>query len=130
MPEPLRPSVKSGRPRTRTASTARVHVDGLRGMGERFVDAWRCAERGEPVHEAHVTYVAVLESIGLRVRDGRTLSAPWDELQASVMLAPTDVDRRAHGTAPDTAQYASSPRSRSMTSPVTMPPRLGSDAMP
>lgn len=30
--------------------------------------------------------VAVLESAGLLVRDGRKLSAPWDELSASVSL--------------------------------------------
>lgn len=30
--------------------------------------------------------VAVLESAGLLVRDGRKLSAPWDELQANVSL--------------------------------------------
>jgi predicted transcriptional regulator len=34
--------------------------------------------------------VAVLESIGLLVREGRKLSAPWDEVQASVTLAPLD----------------------------------------
>ena len=32
--------------------------------------------------------VAALESVGLILRDGRKLSAPWDELQASVALAP------------------------------------------
>ncbi len=31
--------------------------------------------------------VAALESAGLLLRDGRKLSAPWDELQASVSLA-------------------------------------------
>jgi predicted transcriptional regulator len=30
--------------------------------------------------------VAVLESAGLLVRDGRKLAAPWDELQANVSL--------------------------------------------
>ena len=30
--------------------------------------------------------VAVLESAGLLLRDGRKLSAPWDELQANVSL--------------------------------------------
>ena len=30
--------------------------------------------------------VAVLEAAGLLVRDGRKLSAPWDELQANVSL--------------------------------------------
>lgn len=32
------------------------------------------------------TDVAVLESAGLLVRDGRTLTAPWDEVQANVSL--------------------------------------------
>jgi len=32
--------------------------------------------------------VAALEVAGLLLRDGRKLSAPWDELQASVALAP------------------------------------------
>lgn len=31
--------------------------------------------------------VAALEAAGLLIRDGRKLSAPWDELQASVSLA-------------------------------------------
>lgn len=31
--------------------------------------------------------VAALEAVGLLVRDGRKLTAPWDEVQASVMLA-------------------------------------------
>jgi len=31
--------------------------------------------------------MAVLELAGLLVRDGRKLTAPWDELQASVALA-------------------------------------------
>jgi predicted transcriptional regulator len=30
--------------------------------------------------------VSVLESAGLLIRDGRKLSAPWDELSASVSL--------------------------------------------
>lgn len=33
--------------------------------------------------------VAVLEATGLLVRDGRKLSAPWDELQAHVSLLPS-----------------------------------------
>lgn len=31
--------------------------------------------------------VAALEAVGLLVREGRKLAAPWDELQASVSLA-------------------------------------------
>ena len=33
--------------------------------------------------------VAVLEATGLLIRDGRKLSAPWDELQAHVSLLPS-----------------------------------------
>jgi predicted transcriptional regulator len=33
--------------------------------------------------------VAVLEATGLLIREGRKLSAPWDELQAHVSLLPT-----------------------------------------
>ncbi len=32
--------------------------------------------------------VAALEAAGLLVREGRRLAAPWDEVQASVSLAP------------------------------------------
>lgn len=32
--------------------------------------------------------VAVLKATGLLIRDGRKLSAPWDELQANVSLLP------------------------------------------
>jgi predicted transcriptional regulator len=32
--------------------------------------------------------VAALEAVGLLLRDGRKLSAPWDEVQASVALVP------------------------------------------
>jgi len=34
-----------------------------------------------------VQVLAALEVAGLLVRDGRKLIAPWDEVQASVMLA-------------------------------------------
>lgn len=109
-----------------------VHVGSLKGMGQRFVDAWHKAKQGEPVNETHVTFldldamlatlsprrlellrhvrqhgakstralaealgrdpknvhgdVAALEAVGLMVRDGRKLTAPWDEVQASVDL--------------------------------------------
>lgn len=33
--------------------------------------------------------VAVLEATGLLIREGRKLSAPWNELQANVSLLPT-----------------------------------------
>jgi predicted transcriptional regulator len=114
-------------------SKLQVHVGGLKDMGQRFVDAWHRAERGETVRETHVTFldleamqsalsprrlellrhvrrhgttntralaaslgrdyknvhgdVAALEAAGLLVREGRKLMAPWDEVQASVMLA-------------------------------------------
>lgn len=32
--------------------------------------------------------VAALEAVGLMLRDGRKLSAPWDEVQTSVLLVP------------------------------------------
>jgi predicted transcriptional regulator len=32
--------------------------------------------------------VAALEAVGLLLRDGRKLSAPWDEVQTSVALVP------------------------------------------
>lgn len=34
----------------------RVHVESLSASGRRFVDAWRRAERGEPVHEEHLSF--------------------------------------------------------------------------
>lgn len=113
-------------------SKVQVHVGTLADMGRRFADAWRRAERGEPVNETHVTFldfgemqatltprrlellrhvrqhgaesiralsvalgrdfknvhgdVAALEAAGLLVRDGLKLTAPFDELQASVAL--------------------------------------------
>ena len=114
------------------ATKIQVHVDDLAAMGHRFVDAWRRAQAGEPVDEAHVTFlsfqamtetlsprrlellrfvrqhgaesvrelaaslgrdyknvhqdVSALESEGLLVREGRRLSAPWNEVQASINL--------------------------------------------
>ena len=38
-------------------SKVQVHVGALDDMGQRFTEAWRRAERGEPVDEAHVTFV-------------------------------------------------------------------------
>lgn len=113
-------------------SKVQVHVGSLKDMGERFVSAWKRAERGQRVRESHITFldlqtmlatlsprrlellrhvrqhgaesaralaaalgrdyknvhqdVAALEAAGLIVRDGRALSAPWDEVQASVKL--------------------------------------------
>ena len=109
-----------------------VHVDSLKGMGQRFIDAWHKAEQGAQVDETHVTFldldamlatlsprrlellrhvrqhgakstrsladalgrdaknvhgdVAALGAAGLLVREGRKLTAPWDEVQASVNL--------------------------------------------
>jgi predicted transcriptional regulator len=34
----------------------RLHVESLDASGRRFVDAWRRAERGEPVHEEHLSF--------------------------------------------------------------------------
>jgi predicted transcriptional regulator len=38
-------------------TTLKAHVGTLADMGARFVDAWRRAERGEPVSESHVTFL-------------------------------------------------------------------------
>jgi predicted transcriptional regulator len=38
-------------------SRLHVHVDGLRDMGRRFVDAWHRAEQGERFSETHVTFL-------------------------------------------------------------------------
>jgi predicted transcriptional regulator len=40
----------------------RVHVESLEESGRRFVRAWRRAERGEPVHEEHLSFES-LESL-------------------------------------------------------------------
>ena len=115
------------------ATKIQVHVDDLAAMGHRFVDAWHRVQAGEPVDEAHVTFlsfqamtetlsprrlellrfvrqhgaasvrelaaslgrdyknvhqdVSALEAGGLLVREGRKLSAPWNEVQASINLA-------------------------------------------
>jgi len=34
-----------------------VHVDGLRDMGRRFIDAWHRAQQGEQCSETHVTFL-------------------------------------------------------------------------
>jgi predicted transcriptional regulator len=34
----------------------RIHVESLKASGRRFVDAWRRAERSEPVHEEHLSF--------------------------------------------------------------------------
>lgn len=60
-------------------SKVQVHVGSPKDMRERFVGAWRRAERGELVHQTHVTF---LDFAAMQA----ALSAPWDELQASVML--------------------------------------------
>ena len=116
------------------ATKIQVHVDDLTAMGTRFVDAWHRAQAGEPVDEAHVTFLSfqamtetlsprrlellrfvrqhgaasareladslgrdyknvhqdvnALEAGGLLVREGRRLFAPWNEVQASINLAP------------------------------------------
>lgn len=40
------------------ATKIQVHVDDLSAMGKRFVDAWHRAQAGEPVDEAHVTFLS------------------------------------------------------------------------
>ena len=113
--------------------TAQLHVGSLKDMGNRFVDAWHRAEKGDVVNEAHVTFldletmlsalsprrldllkyvrqhgatnvrelatkidrdyknvhddVVALEAVGLLLREGRKIIAPWDEVQASVALS-------------------------------------------
>ena len=34
----------------------RIHVEDLKASGQRFVEAWRRAERGDPVHEEHLSF--------------------------------------------------------------------------
>jgi predicted transcriptional regulator len=34
----------------------RIHVEDLETSGRRFVDAWRRAQRGRPVHEEHLSF--------------------------------------------------------------------------
>ena len=34
----------------------RIHVESLNASGRRFVHAWQRAERGEPVHEEHLSF--------------------------------------------------------------------------
>jgi len=34
----------------------RVHMEDLEASGRRFVDAWHRAERGEPIHEEHLSF--------------------------------------------------------------------------
>lgn len=38
------------------SGTLNVHIGDLESMGQRFIDAWRRAERGEDVCESHVTF--------------------------------------------------------------------------
>jgi predicted transcriptional regulator len=38
------------------SDNVRIHIDGAEDMGRRFVDAWRRAESGEAVDEAHLTF--------------------------------------------------------------------------
>ena len=37
-------------------NTINVHVGTLEDMGQRFVEAWHRAERGEEINETHVTF--------------------------------------------------------------------------
>ncbi len=36
-----------------------VHVSSLEDMGQRFIDAWKSAETGEPVARDHVTFLGL-----------------------------------------------------------------------
>jgi len=40
-----------------TDKTVTAHIGSLEDMGQRFIDAWLRAERGETVNEAHVTFL-------------------------------------------------------------------------
>jgi hypothetical protein len=58
----------------------------------RFTSSWQHRELaialGRDYKNVHQD-VAVLEATGLLIREGRKLSAPWDELQAHVSLLPS-----------------------------------------
>ena len=41
---------------TKPETAIKVHVGSLDDMGQRFIDAWHRAERGEAVNETHVTF--------------------------------------------------------------------------
>lgn len=79
---------------TKQATTAQIHVGNLKDMGRRFASAWnRAANTRELATSIERDYknvyqdVAALENAGLLLREGRKLTAPWDELRASVALA-------------------------------------------
>ncbi|MBI2236167.1 MAG: hypothetical protein HYU60_04310 [Magnetospirillum sp.] len=38
------------------SDTVKVHVGTLEDMGQRLIDAWHRAERGEAVNETHITF--------------------------------------------------------------------------
>ena len=59
-----------------------IHVDGLAGAESVKSLALALQRDYKNVHHD----VSVLESAGLLIRDGRKLSAPWDELSASGSL--------------------------------------------
>ena len=69
-----------------TLSPRRLEL--LRHVRQRGATSTRAlaAELGRDYKNVHMD-VAALEVAGLLVREGRKLAAPWDEVQASVMLA-------------------------------------------
>jgi predicted transcriptional regulator len=71
------------------ANKVQIHVGSLADMGKRFVGAdsikGLAASLERDYKNVH-TDVTVLESAGLLLREGRRLSAPWDELSAHVSL--------------------------------------------
>ncbi len=42
--------------KSKNSNALKIHVGTINDMGQRFVDAWHRAERGESVNEAHVTF--------------------------------------------------------------------------
>lgn len=69
-----------------TLSPRRLQL--LRQVHRQSVDSTRdlAAALGRDYKNVHQD-VAALEAVGLLVRDGRKLAAPWEEVQASVSLA-------------------------------------------
>jgi len=45
--------------KTTDSTKAQVHVHSLRDMGNRFISAWKRAEKGVPVNETHITFLDI-----------------------------------------------------------------------
>ena len=83
---------------------ANVHVGTLENMGERFVDAWRRAERGEVVSETNITFhdlPALLAALTpkrldllryVRHHEVRTVKALADDLRRDYKNVHKDVE--------------------------------------